>query len=366
VACDTDDAFNIAFLLDESGSVDEDEWDVIKQFVSRIATFDVAGPSYVSLFEYASLVAFTQFQDWTNLATGEQDIVNALERNPYNVPGLTYTWDAVNRVLDEFYEYRVTCTDGCDTRQDILFLLTDGTPTDQVCPNMIPRVNQSSVDIVIVGIGADADDWMDEVACLDYKDGGEDIFYVTEFDSDGFNAIEGMIRAKTCNGLSPAGDSERGGEPWQYCDSNGDCTVGLGPVPTSSGENEAPKDDTPSPISEAALSARLRARGGERTHGSQDPQFVGHNGFQGRYGSDWSSQGFGAQHEPAAQATWQQTLEQHMVALTMATLVVVSVICACCFMCAWFVHARAAGYAQVKQAFDDGDAAEMVERRQFI
>merc|ERR1712013_492900 len=133
VACDTDDAFNIAFVLDGSGSVDSTEWDVILQFVSRIATFDVAGPSYVSLFEYASLVAFTQFQDWTNLAEGESDILTALERNPYNTAGLTYTWDAVNRVLDEFYEYRQTCTDGCDTRKDLLFLLTDGTPTDEVC-----------------------------------------------------------------------------------------------------------------------------------------------------------------------------------------------------------------------------------------
>jgi len=249
VACDTDDAFNIAFLLDESGSVDEDEWDVIKQFVSRIATFDVAGPSYVSLFEYASLVAFTQFQDWTNLATGEQDIVNALERNPYNVPGLTYTWDAVNRVLDEFYAYRKTCDDGCDTRQDILFLLTDGAPTDSVCPDMIARVNQSSVDIVIVGIGADSDTWMDQVSCLDYRDNEADIFYVTEFDSDGFNAIEGMIRAKTCNGENPAGASDRGGEPWEYADGSTD----LGPVPTASGERDAPEDATLAPDAAKSL-----------------------------------------------------------------------------------------------------------------
>lgn len=246
VACATDDAFNIAFVLDESGSVDSTEWGVILQFVERIATFDVAGPSYVSLFEYASLVAFTQFLDWTNLATGEAAIANALQRNPYNTAGMTYTWDAVNRVLDEFYEYRQTCTDGCDTRQDILFLLTDGAPSDSVCPDMIARVNASNVDIVIVGIGEDADTWMDRVECLDYRDAGEDIFYVTEFDSDGFNAIEGLIRSKTCNGENPAGPSDRSGEPWVYEDGS----IGLGPVPTASGDRDAPEDNAAVSVSD--------------------------------------------------------------------------------------------------------------------
>jgi len=248
--CATNDALNIAFLLDESGSVSEEEWSVITTFVDRVATYDVAGPSYVSLFEYASLPAYTQFLEWTSLETGGAQISRSLGRNPYNEDGLTYTWDAVNRVLDEFYDYRQTCTDGCDTRQDMMFLLTDGTPTDTVCDQMIERVNKSNVDIIIVGIGADADTWMDEVACLDYKDDGADIFYVTEFDSDGFNAIEGLIREKTCNGQNPAGPSDRSGEPWVYEDGS----IGLGPVPTGNPDvTERPKDDTPSPIDDGTV-----------------------------------------------------------------------------------------------------------------
>merc|ERR1719385_218803 len=35
--CDSNDSLNIAFLMDESGSVDSDEWDVIVSFVDRIA-----------------------------------------------------------------------------------------------------------------------------------------------------------------------------------------------------------------------------------------------------------------------------------------------------------------------------------------
>jgi len=257
-ACDTDDAFNIAFLLDESGSVSTDEWDVIKTFVDRIATFDVAGPSFVSLFEYASLPAYTQFLGWTSVETGAAAISRALGRNPYNTAGLTYTWDAVNRVLDEFFDYRQNCTDGCDTRADLLFLLTDGAPTDSVCDDMIPRVNASRVDIVIVGIGNDAATWMGEIDCLDFKDNGNDIFFVTEFDSDGFNAIEGLIRAKTCNGQNPAGDSDRSGSPWVYADGS----TSLGPVPTGDPDvTSRPKDDTPSPLS-VVSSSNNAANGG--------------------------------------------------------------------------------------------------------
>ena len=38
----------------------------------------------------------------------------------------------VLRVLDEMWSYRKSCTDGCETRHDVLFLLTDGAPTDDV------------------------------------------------------------------------------------------------------------------------------------------------------------------------------------------------------------------------------------------
>jgi len=385
VACDTDDAFNIAFLLDESGSVDSSEWDVILQFVSRIATFDVAGPSYVSLFEYASLVAFTQFQDWTNLAAGEADILKALERNPYNTAGLTYTWDAVNRVLDEFYEYRQTCEDGCDTRKDLLFLLTDGTPTDQVCPDMIPRVNQSSVDIIIVGIGADAESWMDEVSCLDYRDAGADIFYVTEFDSDGFNAIEGMIRAKTCTGENPAGPSDRSGEPWVYEDGS----IGLGPVPTGDPDvTSRPKDDTPSPIDSAAARAawRARVRGegksnvgkygdvdnydkvyGKNLGHDDNPGVVPPAQQQPQYYEGYGYESAPKMKEPAAQG-WPEMIEAHPTMFTLATLLVMGTVCAFCCLCAWFMHVYVGGaqYKPVKQVFVDEEAEQApMPLRQF-
>jgi len=227
-------------------AVDEAEWDIITSFVDRIATYDVSGDSYVSLFEYASLVGFQNFLNWTSIGDDAAAVTQALNRNNYNSAGLTYTWDAVNRVLDDFWNYRKNCTDGCETRHDIMFLLTDGAPTDEVCPDMIPRANSTEVDIIIIGIGttADAQDgWMDDISCLDIQDDYQDIYYVTDFDSDDFNAIEGIIRNYTCNGENPAGPADRGGAPWVYDDGS----TSLGPVPTSSGDytppTEFPKDE---------------------------------------------------------------------------------------------------------------------------
>merc|ERR1719334_2934983 len=182
-------------------------------------------------------------------------ITNALTRNAYTTTGKTYTWDAVNRVLDEFWSYRKNCTDGCETRHDILFLLTDGAPSDTVCPDMIERANTTTVDIVIIGIGTyaeSADNWMSQIECLDVADDYQDIYYVTEFEAGDFNAIEGIIRNYTCNGENPASDGDRGGAPWVYDDGS----TGLGPIPTAvAGGGVA--DDTPAPVAAAAaVSAR--------------------------------------------------------------------------------------------------------------
>eukprot|EP00484_Ammonia_sp_Unknown_P007650 CAMPEP_0197072858 /NCGR_PEP_ID=MMETSP1384-20130603/210307_1 /TAXON_ID=29189 /ORGANISM="Ammonia sp." /LENGTH=683 /DNA_ID=CAMNT_0042511679 /DNA_START=46 /DNA_END=2097 /DNA_ORIENTATION=- len=233
--CDSDDALNVAFILDESGSVDETEWGVITDFVDRVTQYDLSPISYVSLFEYASLANYDQFLDWTAVETaGDRSAVTtALNANNYNPAGQTETWDAVNRVLDNYWDYRFSCTDGCETRSDLLFLVTDGEPTGhEVCPDMIPRMNQSAVDVVIILI--DPNGVLDEtkVSCLDYQDNEVDVIKLPSFDSDAFNAIEGHIRNKTCSGLYPVGPGERpeNGSQWSY---NG--TVGLGPIPTRGG-----------------------------------------------------------------------------------------------------------------------------------
>ena len=234
MACDTDDAFNIAFVLDESGSVDIDEWGIIIQFVERLITFDVSPVSYVSLFEFASLANYRQFLKWTGpKSITEQTMINALYTNPYNPSGQTETWDAVNRVLDNFHDYKQNCDDNCYQRSDILFLVTDGEPTgNTVCPDMIPRMQLSNVDIVVILIDPNGDIDETKVSCLDVQNNGMDVIKLPSFDSDDFNAIEARIRDKICNGENPEFNGERPVyNPWIY--ENG--TIGLGPIPTRSG-----------------------------------------------------------------------------------------------------------------------------------
>ena len=101
--CQENDTLNIGFLMDESGSVESAEWDVMVEFVSRIATYDLAGQSYVALWEFASLVAFDQFLDFTKIEDdrdGVTTVTTALESNNYNSAGTTETWDAVNRFVN--------------------------------------------------------------------------------------------------------------------------------------------------------------------------------------------------------------------------------------------------------------------------
>jgi hypothetical protein len=244
--CASDDALNIAFVMDESGSVSSAQWDLMKTFVDRIATYDVAGPSFVSVFKYASLPAYTQFLDWTSVETGRDDITAALDNNGYSDGGLTGTWDAMNRVLDELYDYRQICTDGCDTRKDMIFLLTDGQPTvratndayNDVCPDMIPRVNSSNVDIVVIGVG-DVSAFINDVACLDLRDDETEVFVVEDFNATQFIDIEEKIRAKTCSGLFPAGPSIRNFTQWVYANGN----TSLGPVPDVDPNGDGAPDD---------------------------------------------------------------------------------------------------------------------------
>ena len=122
----------------------------------------------------------------------------------FHVPHASYS------VLDDFYEYRQSCDDGCRYRSDILFVLTDGTPTTAsghaACPDLEVRLENSNVDIVLILIGEsqdDIDDFIDDVSCLDIGSNGTDIYEVIEFTDAAFRQIESLIRDKTCNGTSP-------------------------------------------------------------------------------------------------------------------------------------------------------------------
>ena len=265
--CNSTDAYNVAFLLDESGSVSRDEWDVIRSFVTRIIEDDVSDDSYVALYEYASLVSFDRFLDFTGPKSSElSTMTSALVPARYSTTGITETWDAVNRVLDDFADY-TTNDIGAQQRNNILFLVTDGNPTDEAgdetkpakfisndydtCPYIENRLTQqfpnNYVDIVILVIDPDQDIDTTKIECLDYADGGNDIISITRFDSVGFTDIEGKLREKICTDGDVLGEGAGPAiEEWEYCLDPNDatnCMIGLGPVPTASGGGQGCSND---------------------------------------------------------------------------------------------------------------------------
>lgn len=268
VTCQSVDELNVVFILDESGSVDEAEWKVITDFVDRIIQYDLSPNSFVSLYEYASLPNFEQFLDWTQVESSPGDrsaFTAALSGNKYNVAGMTETWDAVNRVLDEYWNYRFSCTDGCEKRADIMFLITDGEPTGHsVCPDMIERMQQSEVDVVVIMVDPTGTLDTTKVSCLDINDKGRDVITLNNFDSNSFNAIEDRIRSKTCSGNYPAGLGNRpeAGTEWRY-----DGVVGLGPVPERNGGGKGGAAD-PDPVSVGAAVEVAESEAGEEGKGA--------------------------------------------------------------------------------------------------
>eukprot|EP01084_Bolivina_argentea_P040554 74933_1 len=231
--CETEDAFNIAWLLDESGSVDLDEWNNVLSFVNRIHERDLPATSYSTLFEYASYAGFEHFLHWSPVEdeNGDRSVfTQATESNHYNKGGLTYTWDAVNRVLDAFWDYRFSCDDGCEQRSDVLIVMTDGRPTDTVCDDIVPRLEQTDIDVIVIGVNM-TQSQIDSISCLDVKDGGADMLIVSSYSEIDMESLELEVRNRVCTGDNLVGPGVRPLDGTQWVYENGE--IGLGPVPTN-------------------------------------------------------------------------------------------------------------------------------------
>eukprot|EP01084_Bolivina_argentea_P119565 211975_1 len=192
--CTSDVALDIIFLMDESGSIGENEWQTMVSFVKRVIRDDINDASYVSLVEYGSISDFNVFGRFSRATqANKQTLLNALDNNVFSSTGYTYTADAITKTLPLF-------ADGSDTRRDLLFLLTDGVPTDQICPDLEVAVRNSAVEIVVIGIGSDdgLDEltWTNSIDCV--CDVGTNAFFVEEFSTKEFNRIEADLRGKTC------------------------------------------------------------------------------------------------------------------------------------------------------------------------
>eukprot|EP01084_Bolivina_argentea_P278904 476689_1 len=198
--CSSNEALDIIFLMDESGSIDENEWGIIVNFVNRLIEYDVNDNSYVSLFEYSSTTKFQQFSNFIlSNNNGKQSLINAMNNNPWVIGGYTFTGDAMIKTIKTFNDYNAN-NDANNDRNNVLFLITDGEPTDTVCTTeLYSLLSISDIRIVLIGVGSGLtpDTWTNSMDCLVNHD-GSNVFYVAQFDSDAFNEIEAELRQITC------------------------------------------------------------------------------------------------------------------------------------------------------------------------
>jgi len=277
--CTSNDSLNVAFLLDNSGSVDATEWAYMRQLVIDLIERGLSNDSYAGIYAYSEPRRFGLIQDYTSRQDIDE-IIAALERrnlgcdiaqnatnpNAYArcLAKETRTWDAMNRLLDDQWLYRFQCDDNCEDRQDVIVLITDGDPDrgcigrgspgrdppcsnepdgiyePPVCPDLINRLNQTNAEIIVVGIGQGVDgsgdpivpDWAPNITCLDYADNGLDVHWLPFFNSSKLDIIEPRIREKICAGLYPGdpnGRKPENGTQWFYPETGSTGPLAGGP-----------------------------------------------------------------------------------------------------------------------------------------
>jgi hypothetical protein len=188
--CARDAALDIAFLLDESGSIDAVEWQTMIDFVAQLIRRDINDASYVSLMEYANQEDFDQFLAFTSTAGSNKEdiIINALQTNAYTSTGATYTGYAIQRAIEAFAAWDAS-DDPNNERPNLLLVVTDGIPSVPVCSDASNVFNVESVEVVIVGIGQQLTQIEQEFGCL-YDDVNTDVFLIESFTADDFYAKE--------------------------------------------------------------------------------------------------------------------------------------------------------------------------------
>eukprot|EP00483_Globobulimina_turgida_P002289 UN02291 len=191
--CITDIALDIAFLIDDSGSVNDDEFKVMIDFIKHLIVRDINAVSYVSLYSYSDMTDFKQLADFTEKdVVGEAYLLNVLTNHNRDA-GYTYTGDAIKKTLGYFDAYP------SNDRLDLLFVLTDGVSYDIVC-DVVSVSDIGNVEIVLVGVGEEIDIQIlsnQNYNCL-YDNVAKDVFYIDQFSEQSFNEKEYELRLRMC------------------------------------------------------------------------------------------------------------------------------------------------------------------------
>jgi len=178
---------NAAYVIDESGSVGYSNYMTSLDFVENMVRHDINDVSTISMLAFASgndrLYSFADSQN--DQRAGAIAAITA-ERNDYN-GGMTYTATALKEMVAE---YRAQTT---PSENNILFLMTDGYPTTDVCGER-QSIDDAGIRVIIVGVSSGFN--AAKVSCL-VRD-NSDIKTVAKFDPKLFYLMESQLRSVVC------------------------------------------------------------------------------------------------------------------------------------------------------------------------
>jgi len=191
--CETTAEYSVQFLIDESGSVPEDGYELSIDLVQDLIRDDISPQAKISVFEFASGVQ--TIYRFNQLQNPRQPMINVIESAVYN-SGVTNTYAAVNDGINEF---RRALTDGDIDAADpkLLVLLTDGkpccTPAANPCP-LKSDLDDLGIQVIIIGVGSFD---RTNVDCLAVND-DDSVIEVEDFTAEAFTAVEDEIAETTC------------------------------------------------------------------------------------------------------------------------------------------------------------------------
>eukprot|EP01084_Bolivina_argentea_P134652 237451_1 len=193
--------YNIAFVIDESGSVGKSNYLASLDFVQNMIENDINELANLSMLAFSSgtdrMYSFTDSQD-----DQRKGALAALkeERNNYNGGG-TCTATALQEVVKEF-----RTTDFISpSDNNLLFLLTDGYPNchGDVC-DVKMQLDYAGVEVIVVGISGGFS--ASKVRCL--VDDVGDIKTIPKFDEKLFYSLESQLRNVVCPAIYEDDDEQ--------------------------------------------------------------------------------------------------------------------------------------------------------------
>lgn len=147
-----DCGLDLVFLVDESGSVGQDNFDILKDFMNRIIQHLNIGPrdNQVGIATYAS-TAQREF-DLDSYST-KTSLIHAVRNISYNHSGLSFVSRGLRLVANHFFNG--THGDRAN-HPNVLIILTDGDPLDPSRAKLeASSLESRGVEIFVVGISRD-------------------------------------------------------------------------------------------------------------------------------------------------------------------------------------------------------------------